>query len=115
MSERGREREHAVIVSQTPALSFPRKRESSFIALLQGALGLGRKDGNTGSFHKDGWIPAFAGMTGWGVRAAKPRTAWSEWEGSGPHCVREECLNPHEFLKLCFILRLRLRVRREKR
>ena len=26
--------------------------------------GLGRKDGNMGSFHKDGWIPAFAGMTG---------------------------------------------------
>ena len=28
-----------------------------------------------------------AGMTGWGVRDAKPRTAWSEWEGSGPHRV----------------------------
>ena len=59
-------------------------------------MGLGRKDGNTGSFHKKGWIPAFAGMTGWGVRDAKPR---SEWEGSEPHRVREECLNSHEFLK----------------
>jgi len=45
--------------------SFPRKRESTFIALMQGAMGLGRKDGNTGSCHKNGWIPAFAGMTGW--------------------------------------------------
>ena len=43
----------------------------------------GRKDGNTESFHKNGWIPAFAGMTGerasaemmrWGVLGAKPRT-----------------------------------------
>ena len=57
---------------------------------MQGALGLGRKDGNTGGLHKNGWIPAFAGMTGvaaagmtgWGVCDAKTRTAWSEWEGS---------------------------------
>ncbi len=53
--------------------SRKRGQESSFIALMQGAMGLGRKDGNTGSFHKDGWIPAFAGMTGWGVCDAKPR------------------------------------------
>ena len=78
-------------------------------------MGLGRKDGNTMSFHKNGWIPAFAGMTGWGVRDAKPRTAWLEWEGTGPHRVRGECHNSHEFLKRRFILRLRLRVRREKR
>ena len=26
---------------------------------------------------------AFAGKTGWGVRNAKPRTAWPEWEGQG--------------------------------
>ena len=38
-------------------------------------------------------------MTRWGVRDAKPRTAWSEWEGSEPHRVRGEYLNPHEFLK----------------
>ena len=41
-------------------------------------------------------------MTGWSVRDAKPRTAWSEWEGSGPHRVRGERHNPHEFLKSLF-------------
>ena len=50
-----RERGHAVIAPQTPAPSFPRKRESSFIVLMQGAMGLGRKDGSTRSFHKDGF------------------------------------------------------------
>ena len=34
-------------------------------------------------------------MTGWGVRAAKPGTAWSEWEGGGPHRVRGESVTTH--------------------
>ena len=65
--------------SRESTSSRKRGRESSFIALMQGAMGLGRKDGNTRSFHKNGWIPAFAGMTewvsagmtGWGVLATK--------------------------------------------
>ena len=31
-------------------------------------MGVGHRDENTGSCHKDGWIPAFAGMTGVGFR-----------------------------------------------
>ena len=46
--------------------------------------------------YKHGWIPAFAGMTEWGVRDAQLR---SEWEGSGPHLVRGDYHNSHEFLK----------------
>ena len=30
---------------------------------------------------------------------AEPKTVWSEWEESGQHRVRGECLDPHEFLK----------------
>ena len=36
---------------------------SNRCTVMHGAMGLGRKDGNTGSFYKNGWIPAFAGMT----------------------------------------------------
>ena len=42
-------------------------------------MGLGRKDESTRSFHKNGWIPAFAGMTGVGFR------------GNGGVDVRDAC------------------------
>ena len=37
---------------------IPAKAGIQFHRSPAGRLGLGRKDGNTGSFHKDGWIPA---------------------------------------------------------
>ena len=61
---KGEGREHAVIAPQTPTRH---SRESgnpvNWRTVMQSAMGLGRKDGNTGSFHRNGWIPAFAGMT----------------------------------------------------
>ena len=66
--------EHLIHAAQLPRLVIPAKAGIHFPTVHSDAA-MGRKDGNTGGFHKNGWIPAFAGMTGVGVCDAKPRTA----------------------------------------